>query len=144
MKKNLFIIISIFIIILAILFYFYYNIQKNISISKSINLKYEQCTEGEILGSTLMTVINKASNDNEKNKVEKNEKNTYIENDKNSIKIDIKFAESDDIYPMEAISSLGTEKFIKNYSGISFKCTKKEYHSKTGYIKYMLFEEVTE
>ena len=44
---------------------------------------------------------------------------------------------------MEAISSLGPEKFIKNYNSMKFKCTKKEYHEKTKYIKYMLFEQIT-
>ena len=89
-----------------------------------------------------MTVINKASDQNESNGIEKDEKNTYIENDTNSIKIEVKFLESDKIFSMEAISSLGAEQFIKNYNMMTFKCTKKEYHQKTNSIKYMLFEQI--
>ena len=67
---------------------------------------------------------------------------TYIENEKNSIKIEIKFKESDKTYAMEAISELGYESFVKNYSNMNFICTKKEYHKKTNQIKYLLFEQI--
>ena len=89
-----------------------------------------------------MTLINKATNQNEKNQVQKDEKKHYLENEKNSIKIEVKFLESDKIYPMEAISYLGSEAFIKNYNSMQFICTKKEYHKNTNYIKYMLFEQI--
>lgn len=142
MKKNLFIILGIFLIIIAILVYFYYNTLKIAIISQSINREYEKYLEKDILGSTLMTLINKASDQNEKNDVQKDEKNTYIENDTNSIKIEVKFLESDKTFSMEAITSLGAEQFIKNYNSMTFKCTKKEYHQKTKTIKYMLFEQI--
>ena len=99
-------------------------------------------TQDAILGSTLMTLINKASDQNEKNGVEKDKQNRYISNEENSIKIEVKFLESDKIYAMESISSLGSEAFIKNYNNMNFICTKKEYHEKTKYIKYMLFEQI--
>lgn len=142
MKKNLFVILGIFLIIIAILVYFYYNTLKIAIISQNINKEYEQYTENDILGSTLMTLINKASNQNEKNAIAKDEKNCYIENDTNSIKIEVKFLESDKTFSMEAITSLGAEQFIKNYNAMTFKCTKKEYHQKTKAIKYMLFEQI--
>ena len=99
-------------------------------------------TKEAILGSDLMTLINKATNQNEKNQVQKDEKKHYLENEKNSIKIEVKFLESDKIYTMEAISYLGSEAFIKNYNSMQFICTKKEYHKNTNYIKYMLFEQI--
>lgn len=142
MKKNLFIILGIFVIIIAILAYFYYNTLKIAIISQNINKEYEQYLDKDILGSTLITIINKASNQNEKNGIQKKEKNTYIENDTNSIKIEVKFLESDKTFSMEAITSLGAEQFIKNYNLMTFKCTKKEYHQKTNRIKYMLFEQI--
>ena len=142
MKKNLFVILGIFLIIIAILVYFYYNTLKIAIISQKVNKEYEQYLEKDILGSTLMTLINKASNQNEKNGIEKDEKNSYIENDTNSIKIEVKFLESDKTFSMEAITSLGAEQFIKNYNAMTFKCTKKEYHQKTNNIKYMLFEQI--
>ena len=89
-----------------------------------------------------MTLMNKASNDNEKNNVEKDAEGMYIENDTNSIKIEVKFLEADIIVSMEKIQSLGEEQFLKNYRSMSFSCTKKEYHEKTKQIKYLLFEQV--
>lgn len=142
MKKNLFVILGIFIIIIAILSYTYYNYKKVIILASKINKEYESYTENTIVGSKLMTLINKAIDQNEKNEIEKDSQNRYIENDKNSIKIEIKFLESDNTFSMEAISNLGADQFIKNYNSMTFKCTKKEYHEKTKYIKYLLFEQI--
>lgn len=142
MKKNLFVILGIFLIIIAILSYIYYNYQKTIILANQTNKEYESYTQDSIIGYSLMTLINKAINQNEKNQLEKDSKNYYIENDQNSIIIEIKFIESEKTYRMEAISSLGSEAFIKNYRSMTFKCTKKEYHEKTKQIKYMLFEQI--
>lgn len=142
MKKNLFILLGIFIVIITILFYFYIN-YRNVELQAlKLNKEYEMYTKDEILGSSLITVINKAIDQNEKNGIEKDEKNRYISNDKNSIIIEVKFLESDKTFTMEAISKLGIDQFIKNYSNRKFKCTKEEHHSKTNYIKYLLFEEI--
>ena len=142
MKRNLFVIIGTFLIIITILTYIYFNYRKINILAKQQNSEYEQYTQDTILGSTLMTLINKVSDQNEKNRVEKDKQNRYIENEENSIKIEVKFLESDKIYAMEAISNLGSEEFIKNYNNMNFKCIKKEYHEKTKLIKYMLFEQV--
>ena len=72
-----------------------------------------------------MTLMNKASNDNEKNNVEKDAEGMYIENDTNSIKIEVKFLEADTTVRMEKIQSLGEDQFLKNYRSMSFSCTKK-------------------
>lgn len=141
MKKNLFVILGSFIIIIAILTYTYYNYKKVTILSNKVNIEYESYTETAIIGTDLMTIINKAIDQNEKNEIGKDNQNRYIENDENSIKIEIKFLESDKTFPMEAISNLGADQFIKNYNSMTFKCTKKEYHEKTKYIKYLLFEQ---
>lgn len=142
MKKNLVILLGIFLCIVVILTYTYYNYKKIAILSNKTNKEYEILSENIIVGSNLMSIINKAINQNEKNGLQKDEQNRYMENKENSIKIEIKFLESDKIFPMEAIASLGSEQFIKNYNNMNFKCTKKEYHQKTNNIKYMLFEEI--
>lgn len=142
MKKNLFVILGIFIIIIVILSYTYLNYRKTIILANQTNKEYESYTKNEIVGSQLMTLINKVIDQNEYNQIELDSENRYIENDENSIKIEIKFLESDKIFSMEAISNLGAEKFIKNYNRMTFKCTKKEYHEKTRKIKYLLFEQI--
>ena len=140
--KNLLIILGIFLIFVAMLSFFYYNYQRTLILANKANSEYEIFTKDEITGSALMTLINKVSDKNEKEQIVKDEKNRYIENDENSIKIEIKFLESDNIFEMEAISNLGSEAFIKNYNSMKFKCTKLEYHEKTKKIKYMLFEQI--
>lgn len=142
MKKNLFIIFCIFIITMVILAFVYLNYQKKIILAQNANREYEYYTTNNISGSELMTVINKVSDSNEKNELDKDEKNRYLENEENSIKVEIKFLESDKIYDMEAISNLGAQQFVKNYNNFNFKCTKLEYHEKTKKIKYMLFEQI--
>lgn len=143
MKKNLLILLGIFFLVIAILSYIYYNIKKINILSSQVNKEYESYAEGNILGTSLMTLIHKVINQNERNEIPKDNRNYYSENEENSVKIEIKFLESDKIYPMEAIVNLGSEQFIKNYNSMQFKCTKKEYHEKTNYIKYMLFEQIT-
>lgn len=141
MKKNLLILIGIFLLIVAILSYIYYNRQKITILANQTNKEYESYTENAIMGSSLMTLMNKAINQNEKQGVLKDKQNRYIENEENSIRIEIKFLESDKTYDMEAIVKLGPEQFIKNYNSMTFVCAKKEYHEKTKMIKYMLFEQ---
>lgn len=142
MKKNLLIILGIFILIIAILSYAYYNYKKITILANQTNKEYENTAKDPILGSTLMSLINRAINQNEKNNIEKDSQNRYIENEENSIKIEIKFLESDKTYSMEAIAALGSEQFIKNYNSMTFQCIQKEYHEKTKCLKYMLFEQI--
>ena len=142
MKKTLYILLSIFIIIVIFIFFIYNNFVKVTILSNKINSEYESYTEDIIVGSSLMTLINKAIDHNEKNNVETGYQGLYKENDTNSIKIEIRFWESDKTYPMESISKLGAEEFVKNYNSRTFKCIEKQYHEKTGQIKYMLFKEV--
>lgn len=142
MKKNLSVILGIFIIIIVILYLLFSNYTRSIMQAKKINQEFENYTENTILGSSFMTLINKAIDKNEQNGVGKDDNNRYIKNDKNSIIIEVKFLESEEIYRMESIATLGADKFIKNYSNMTFKCIKKEYHSKTKNISYMLFEQI--
>lgn len=142
MKKNLFIITGIFVITMAILAFIYFNYQKSLILAQNANREYEYYTTNNISGSELMTLINKVSDKNQKNGLEKDKNNRYIQNDTNSIKIEIKFLESNKTFEMESISNLGSESFVKNYNKLEFKCTKTEYHEKTKNIKYMLFEQI--
>lgn len=142
MKKFLIIMSIIILIILAVVTYKYNLYRTNELRTQKLNQEYEVFTEGEILGTSLITIINKAVDNNEKSAIKTNDNNMYIENDTTSIKIEVKFLESENIFPMEKIQKLGSEEFIKNYAVMSFKCTKKEYHEKTNNIKYMLFEQI--
>lgn len=142
MKKSLLILISIVLIIILIIFYSFYNYQRILYRAEKTNKEYENYTKDTILGSSLMTLINRVLDNNEKNNIEKDENNLYISNNENSIIIEIKFLESDNVFRMETISKAGVEAFIKNYNIMTFKCMKKEYHEKTKNISYLYFEQI--
>lgn len=142
MKKFLAILIVIILVVVAVVIYKYNSYKSEILRMQKLNEEYEEFTENEILGTSLITLINKTIDLNQKNNISLDDKDLYIDNGQNSIKIEVKFVESEDIYPMERIGKLGSEQFIKNYGTATFKCTEKQYHEKTNNIKYLLFEQI--
>lgn len=142
MKKTFIIILVICLTVCTGLGIFVIQYRKTqVRVAEKNNRVYEEYAKDVIYGTDLITLINKTMDKNERNLVEK-EKGIYQENDTNSIKIDVKFKESDDIIPMEKIAALGQEQFIKFYNISSFKCSTKKYHKLTNNIRYMLFEEI--
>ena len=143
MKKTFVIILIILLILLAIAGYYVYNTKRLSSLVKDYNKTYESYYQKEILGTTLISIINKAIDDNEKNNISKLENSIYYEeNNENSIKIDVKFSEETEKIPMERIAAQGVEAFISVYPTAVFKCTKIEYHEKINQIKYLYFEYI--
>lgn len=146
MKKNLIILISILLIICAFVVYFVIN-YRNMQMQAQINNKeYNTYKDKTIVGTTLVSIINKTVDNNEKNNIEKDNSNVYIENEDNSIKIYIYFLDEDGKkieipYTMEQIYNKGSDSFIKLYGTSNFTCTNIEYHSKTGNVKSLTFEQ---
>lgn len=136
-----------FIIIIAIvscITYLYFNYIASYNNAQKENAKFEMYKDKEIQGSELITIINKAIDTNEKNEVQKDNKGKYIDNKTNSINIDIKFIDDDLIYNIEKIYQNGTETFLYYYRDINFKCSDVQYHTTTGRVKYMQFEQITQ
>ena len=143
MKKQFFIILIILCIIVAIIAFNIYNGIRLKNLAKDYNKTYESYYEQEILGTTLISIINKTIDQNEKNEIEKEENGIYyIDNGENSIQIQIKFLESDNVIKMEDIEEQGTENFIQFFATSTFKCTKLEYHQKTNMVKSLYFEQI--
>ena len=142
MKKNVILILTIFLVIIVVIGYGIYNRRASISKSSIENKAYESFYNQQVLGTDVISIINKAVDSNEKNSVGKDEKGNYIENDENSIKIDIKFKELDQIITMERINEVGMQQFWQNYGALNFKCTKIEYHKKTNNVRYLYFEQI--
>mgnify|MGYP000687181798 FL=1 len=146
MKKNLIILISILLIICAFVVYFVIN-YRNMQMQAQINNKeYNTYKDKTIVGTTLVSIINKTVDNNEKNNIEKDNSNVYIENEDNSIKIYIYFLDEDGKrieipYTMEQIYNKGSDSFIKLYGTSNFTCTNIDYHSKTGNVKSLTFEQ---
>ena len=142
MKKIIICILSIFLIIICIVVYGVYQKNENTAQIGVDNKTYESYENKEVLGTDIISIINKATDSNKKNDIKIGEDGNYIDNGKNSIRIEIKFLELDKVITMERINNVGIEKFWSNYGALSFKCTKIEYLEKTHRVKYMYFEEV--
>jgi len=142
MKKLVIVLLVIITIIVAIicLNYSLYKMQYNQVINE--NAQIEEYTEKQIYGIELGTLINKVIDKNTKNKIEKDSNEVFIVNEENSIKVEIYIKDNEQTYEMETFYNSGMQNFIKYYGTIQFKCSKIEYHQKTGKIKYLLFEQV--
>lgn len=141
--KRLAIIFLIGIIIIVGISYMYLNYKANYNEARRENNQFESYYNQEFYGADVVTIINKAYDNNLTNAVEKDENGIFKENDTNSIKIDVKMLDTDTTYTMETLYSGGMQNFVEYYSGIKFKCTKIEYHPNKK-VKYMLIEQITQ
>ena len=142
--KKIIILLSIVIIIVAVVAFNYMSYIKEYNSTLKYNLEFEENYEKEIYGTDLTTIINKVINNNEKNNVEKGQDKKYINNNINSINVEIKIIDTNEVYSMETFYNGGIEQFVQNYGSIQFKCTKIEYHKKTGKVSYLYFEQISE
>ena len=124
MKKIIICILSIFLIIICIVVYGVYQKNENTAQIGVDNKTYESYENKEVLGTDIISIINKATDSNKKNDIKIGEDGNYIDNGKNSIRIEIKFLELDKVITMERINNVGIEKFWRNYGALSCKCTK--------------------
>ena len=139
MKKIIIVIMSLVVIIISIFGVKYINYRAEKNKIKQENLEYETYLNKQILGTELTTFINKAVDNNEKNKVLKDGQGFYIQNDTNSVEIEIKITDNDSTYKMETLYNGGMVNFVDYYNSIYFECTKINYN-KVGKVSYLLFE----
>lgn len=144
MKKIIVILVLLFIIIISSIYALFLNNKMQKRALDNYNREYNEYLNKTIYGSELATLINRAINQNENNKIQKDNKKHYIENDENSIKIEIKMLITEKTYPMEEIYNNNTEEFVKYFNTEKFKCTKIEYHNKTGKVSKLFLEQVEE
>lgn len=142
--KKFIIFFVIVIVIISGISYIYLNYRSEYNSSMKANMEFEKYQDVEVYGADLATIINRAVDRNENNKVSKNNKGIYIDNDSNSISIEIKMKDNDTIYQMETIYNGGIQNFISYYNNIKFKCVDIKYHYSTHKVRYMLFEQVSE
>ncbi len=146
MRNKILLIVIIFIIVLSLAIYLVYNYRTSHMETQKINNEYKSYYNLQMLGTELVSIINRTEDINEKYGVQKDENGLYIENDNNSIKIYINFIYKDDYTTLEAekIANDGVENFIKTYSTASFKCTDISYHDKTNNVKSLTFTETND
>ena len=102
MKNRIIFIFVLLIIILLVGIYYIYNYRTSLIESQKINNEYKSYYNVQLLGTELVSIINKTEDVNEKYKTEKTSDNIYIENDTNSIKLYIKFKYKDDYTTLES------------------------------------------
>lgn len=143
MKNKILLIVLILIVILLASIYWVYNYRTNALESQKINKQFQSYYDTQMLGTELISIINKTEDVNTKYGIEKDEEGLFIENDINSIKVYVNFKYKDEyrLLEIEKILNNGIENFIKTYSTASFKCTEITYHEKTGNVKALVFEE---
>lgn len=146
MKKNVLIVCSILLIIIIVCTTFISINGKKLAVVKQENKKYEQYQKQEIYGTEVITLINKAIDDNQKNKVQTDETGKYIDNETNSIIIDVVMITNEEknqttTYRMETINKVGIGEFIANFNTAKFKITNIQYHKQTGKIKHITIEQ---
>ena len=142
--KKLAIFFLIIIVIIVGISYIYLNYKANYYQAKKENNQFESYYNQEFYGADVVTIINKAIDNNLTNAVGRDNKGKFIENDTNSIKIDIKMIDNDTIYDMETLYAGGMDKFIQYYNQIKFICTKIEHHNMNGKVKDLLIEQITQ
>ena len=146
MKKIVISLITLFAIIMIVILMYISQNNREVAKVKEYNQFYENYMNKEIFGVDVTTIINKATNENEKNNVQKDDNGFFIENDTNSIKIELKLLGKDEVqtYQMETLQKVGLEGFIKNFNLTNFKCSNIEYHEKTNFVKKIIFEQIEE
>ena len=142
MKKNILVILGIFIIILLFVVYLLYNYKKDVIYAQNFNKQYESYYQKTIVGTDLATVMNKAMDYNQKNDIAKDSNDRYYRETEKSILIEVKFLEKEKIVRMEDILLGDMENFIHFYRQANFKCTKIEYHSENNQVKNLYFEQI--
>lgn len=144
MKNKILLIVVICIILLAIAIYAVYQYRTSALEAQKLNQEYQSYYQVQMLGTELLSIINRTEDINETFGIQKNEDGLYIENDTNSIKIYINFQYQEEFrtVEMERIINNGIENFRKIYSTASFQCTEITYHEKTNNVKALTFTEV--
>lgn len=143
MKRIICIILVIVICIVISIKYAYSGYKKEYNEVQNFNSNFSQYIDKEFYGNELATIINRAIDNNEKNKIPKDSNGRYIEDEMYSIKVDIYITDNETTYSMETINLGGISNFVSYYSDVKFKCTKVEYHKKTNRISYLYIEQIS-
>lgn len=146
MKKIIIIFSIIIITLLLIISVSLVENNKNINKISKFNKEYEEFYEKNVYGTDVISLINKITNENLKNEIQKDEKGYFIDNDTNSIRIEIKLLYEGKLttYKMETLTNVGLEGFVQSFNLTKFKCTSIKYHESTKRIKSITFEQIEE
>ena len=145
MKKFLIVLLILFIVLIASIYMVYSYRAKAFEIQK-LNREYEEYYNIEILGTELISIINRTIDLNNKNDIPRDENGYYIDDEESYKEIYIQFVYKKEtkLIKMEDIEKSGIETFVRMYSTANFKCTDIKYHNKTKNVKSLTFTEIVE
>ena len=138
MKKYFLVIVILVIAISSIFFFKYKDYQTQKREIEAFNSQYELYNK-EINGLDVISVINKATSNNEKYEIPKDENGIYLLDEEYSIEIFVVLELDELTLNMEKIISSDITNFVRHFGEISFKCSEVTYHEKTGRIATMTF-----
>lgn len=136
MKKVL---ISILIIFILIIIVVTLNISNNVTKMNAIsnfNKEFEKFKEKTLYGADVLTIINKAIENNKENNIQRDDEGNFIEDDNYSIKVDLVLLSKDKeeniketVHPMEKLEKVGLDGFISSFSITKFEFKDIKYNS---------------
>ena len=112
---------------------------------QKFNARYEAYANGQKLYATdIATLINTAKENNIENNVPKSPAGLYLNDNATSVQIIFDGninAVSGIVTGNYTVSNGTAEDFINNFKSIQFRCTNIDYHTETGRVKELHFEE---
>lgn len=143
MKKSTVFIILLLILALILAYYQVSGMQAKKRKIAEFNSEYEKYLNKVIYGTDIATLINKAVDNNEQNKIKKDSEGLYIEDNENSVKIELNITTNNTTYKMETIDKVGIVNFVSNFNLVGFKSSNIEYHP-NGKISKIIFTQIDE
>ena len=141
MKKTIIVLICIFLAIVVSIYNYYLSRQNEVATVQKFNKQYEQYFDRDIASGDVATIINMATDNNEKYGIAKNSRGIYTDDGKNSVKVLLKFVDVDTIYEMEDITRVGVDGFLQNFASSVFRVADYTYSKATNRISRIVIEE---
>lgn len=140
--KYLFVFTIIAVLAIAIFTFVYKSRVAQLIIEEEYIAQYESYLNKKVLGTDLVTLMNKIVNHNEKLELTKLEDGKYEEITKQAIRLEIVFTDNEETYSLETLYENGTDTFMTYYGPVTFMCEHIEYYENSKNIKMMSFKQM--
>lgn len=135
MKKTIFFIIMILVLIIVIIIAGISNNKSKERERQAFNVQFESFVGKTMYGADVLTIINKAIDNNTEYDIKKDEEGFYIEDNEHSLRVELILLSKNNegkleekIHQMETLEKVGLNGFISNFGLTSFECSNIEYN----------------
>lgn len=136
MKKTILFLVLILILILIIVMLGISNNRAKVNEILIFNSEFEKYLGKSMYGADVLTIINKAIDNNESYSINKDKNGFYIEDNIYSINVELILLSKNEeekieekVYKMETLEKAGLSGFISSFSLTPFECSKIEYNT---------------